>query len=155
VELPARPGEDTSRGGVAAREGAVRQTCGVLRLFVGCTLVCAVRWDFWLRFCLLCGWRPAICATRGVAMLMLPFLGCTSVGCPDNLMRGFNPSLCTPSFVFLSCILLPACSEVLNFPLLCRCEEMVERSAQQNIFALGLLADLWYAVTLYACGVYV
>jgi hypothetical protein len=51
--------------------------------------------------------------------------------------------LCTPSFVFLSCILLPAYSKVLDFPLPCRCEEMVERSAQQNIFALGLLADLW------------
>jgi hypothetical protein len=74
---------------------------------------------------------------------MLPFLGYTSVGWTDNVGGMFNPTLCTPSFVFLSCILLPAFSEVFDFPLLCRCEEMVERSAQQNIFALGLLADLW------------
>jgi hypothetical protein len=38
VELSARPGQDTSRSGVAAREGAVRQTRGVLRLLL------LVRW---------------------------------------------------------------------------------------------------------------
>jgi hypothetical protein len=45
VELSARPGQDTSRSGVAAREGAVRQTSGVLRLVLCCALVCAVWWD--------------------------------------------------------------------------------------------------------------